>query len=149
MKSALANTAELDGLIRFLDDRKKRIVKQKDKGNGITVAMNSVGEFSIPEGVLCSIINGNCEKSIIDCVHDRYTRIHPTQKPVRLLQRLLALVSKEGDLLLDPFSGSASTAIAAFSLNRRFIGFEIDKEYYEKSIDRLQNKLGVFIDMQE
>jgi site-specific DNA-methyltransferase (adenine-specific) len=56
------------------------------------------------------------------------------------LERLLALVSKEDDLVLDPFSGSASTAIAAFNTGRSFIGFEIDPEYYELSIKRLRRK---------
>jgi site-specific DNA-methyltransferase (adenine-specific) len=77
------------------------------------------------------------EKSIIKQVRDHYNTIHPTQKPVRLLERLLALVSKEGDTVLDTFSGSASTAIAAWNTNRNFIGFEIDKEYYDLSVERL------------
>jgi uncharacterized protein YuzB (UPF0349 family) len=51
---------------------------------------------------------------------------------------LLALVSKEGNLVLDPFSGSASTAIAAWNTDRNFIGFEIDTEYYQAGVARLE-----------
>ncbi len=77
------------------------------------------------------------EQTIIQAASDHYNTIHPTQKPTNLLERLLALVSKEGDIILDPFSGSASTAVACINTNRQFIGFEIDKEYYDLSIKRL------------
>ncbi len=86
-----------------------------------------------------NIEDGLNEKSIICQVGERYTAIHPTQKPPRLLERLLALVTKEGDLVLDPFSGSASTAVACINTNRHFIGFEIDKEYYDLSMMRLND----------
>lgn len=62
--------------------------------------------------VMQSVEFGQSEKSIIKQPRDHYATIHPTQKPVRLLERLLALVTKEGDIILDPFAGSASTAIA-------------------------------------
>ncbi len=84
-----------------------------------------------------SIKHGCNERDIISVLRDHYSAIHPTQKPVRLLERLLALVSKEGDSILDPFSGSASTAIACINTKRNYIGFEIDKEYYDISMERL------------
>lgn len=93
--------------------------------------------------VMQSINNGMNEKSIIKQRRDHYSTIHPTQKPVRLLERLLALVSKAGDLVLDPFSGSASTAIAAYNTGRNFIGFEIDKEFYEASMEQLSKVLRI------
>lgn len=86
-----------------------------------------------------AIKNGCNERDIISILRDHYSAIHPTQKPVRLLERLLALVSKDGDTILDPFSGSASTAIACMNTNRNYIGFEIDKEYYDLSIKRIQD----------
>lgn len=58
--------------------------------------------------VMQSVEFGQSEKSIIKQPRDHYATIHPTQKPVRLLERLLALVTKEGDIILDPFAGSAS-----------------------------------------
>ena len=61
-------------------------------------------------------------------------QIHSAQKPVMMLCRLLLLSSNEGDVVLDPFSGSGSLAIACLLTNRKFIGFEKDKEMYEKSI---------------
>jgi site-specific DNA-methyltransferase (adenine-specific) len=61
-------------------------------------------------------------------------RIHDTQKPVELLIELLEIVSAKGETILDPFSGSGSTGIAAVNRNRFFIGFEKDEEHYRKSV---------------
>jgi site-specific DNA-methyltransferase (adenine-specific) len=66
------------------------------------------------------------------------TRHHPTQKPVKLFRDIIRDYSKENDLILDPFIGSGTTAIACKQLNRRFIGFEISKEYCEVANERLQ-----------
>lgn len=65
-------------------------------------------------------------------------RIHPTQKPRGLLEKILLDYSKENDLILDCFSGSGTTAVACYNTNRRFICIEKDKEYYEKSLERLK-----------
>jgi len=86
---------------------------------------------------LYSIHEGMNEKDIILQPRDHYATIHPTQKPVRLLERLLALTTKEGDLVVDPFAGSASTGEACFNTNRNFVGYEIDSEYYQKATSRL------------
>lgn len=83
------------------------------------------------------IKEGIIEKTVIRLHRDHYNTIHPTQKPVRLLERLLALVSQEKFTVLDPFSGSGSTEIACINTNRNYIGFEIDKEYYDLSMERL------------
>lgn len=99
------------------------------------------GFCSCNEAISCinSIKNGCNERDIISVLRDHYSAIHPTQKPVRLLERLLALVSQEECTVLDPFSGSASTAIACINTNRNYIGFEFDKEYYDLSITRINN----------
>lgn len=96
-----------------------------------------------PSGSRCSNVMqsmefGFNEKSIIKETPNRYKAIHPTEKPVRLIERLLNLVCKEENtVVLDPFSGSASTAIACINTNRQYIGFEIDKEYWDLSQDRI------------
>lgn len=91
--------------------------------------------------VMSSIEAGTSEKSIIKQARDHYSAIHPTQKPVRLIERLLALVTQPGDIVLDPFSGSCSTAVACINTNRKYIGFEIDKEYYDAGIHRINETL--------
>ena len=70
---------------------------------------------------------------------DTPERLHPTQKPVQLFQWCLQNYSKEGDLILDCFSGSGTTAIACHNLKRRFICIEKDKDYYEASVKRLED----------
>jgi site-specific DNA-methyltransferase (adenine-specific) len=115
-----------------------RAAKQR---HSVVVQNATEGDRSI--NVMRSVYFGMNEKSIIKLRRDHYATIHPTQKPVRLLERLLALVSKEGDLVLDPFSGSASTAIAAYNTGRSFIGFEIDKEFYDASMERLNKIMNV------
>jgi DNA modification methylase len=67
-----------------------------------------------------------------------YCAWHPTQKPLSLLERLIKAYTNEGDLVLDCFSGSGSTAIAAKNCGRKFIGCERDTEYYNKSLLRIK-----------
>lgn len=69
---------------------------------------------------------------------DKSERIHPTQKPVDLFEKILSSYSKENDLILDCFSGSGTTAIACHNLKRRFICIEKEKDYYEASVKRLE-----------
>lgn len=63
---------------------------------------------------------------------------HPTQKPVALIQYLIRTYSNEGDTILDNCMGSGSTAIAAIREKRNFIGFELNKEYYDKACKRIK-----------
>jgi site-specific DNA-methyltransferase (adenine-specific) len=65
-------------------------------------------------------------------------RFHPTQKPVKLYEWLLKNYAKQGDKILDTHVGSASSLIACHNLGFQYVGFELDKEYYEKSLDRLE-----------
>ena len=56
---------------------------------------------------------------------------HPTQKPIKLMDRLVELLSNEGDIVVDPFMGSGTTGVSCKKLNRNFIGVEQNKEYVE------------------
>ena len=62
---------------------------------------------------------------------------HPTQKPLRLLRRILLATTLEGDLVLDPFTGSGTTAVAAKELNRTFVGAEFEEEYARLATGRI------------
>jgi site-specific DNA-methyltransferase (adenine-specific) len=68
---------------------------------------------------------------------------HPTQKPLGLLKRIIEASTNEGDLILDPFNGSGTTGLASVKLNRRYIGIEIDPNFYTMSKNRIEeyNKL--------
>ena len=64
---------------------------------------------------------------------------HPAQFPITMIERLIKGWSNENDIVLDPFMGSGTTAIAAINTNRNYIGFEMDEEYYKASIERINN----------
>ncbi len=62
---------------------------------------------------------------------------HPTQKPLSLLKRIILASTKEGDIVLDPFTGSSTTGVAANLYNRRFVGIDLEKNYLDVSLQRL------------
>ena len=81
-------------------------------------------------------------------------KIHPTQKPVNVLKRLIEIFTDEGDVVIDPVAGSGSTLRACAELNRSCYGFEIKKDFYNKAkelmipddyLTRLQNERQINI----
>ena len=85
------------------------------------------------------VFNESCKNTIL-----RYPicsdkgRFHTTQKPLDMFNYLITVSSNQGDLVLDPFSGSGTTAVACNNLKRRFICIEKDPEYWAKSCERLK-----------
>ena len=71
-------------------------------------------------------------------VPNRNGKLHPTQKPIELLEYLIKTYSNEGDVVLDNCMGSGTTAIAALNTNRKFIGYELSETYYYIILKRLQ-----------
>jgi len=69
----------------------------------------------------------------------RHITTHPTEKPEKLLERIILLGSKKGDTILDPFMGSGTTGVIAKRYNRNFIGMEISEEYFKISKKRIKN----------
>lgn len=65
--------------------------------------------------------------------------IHPTQKSLKLMSTIVKVHTKKGDLILDPFMGSGTTGVAAIQEGRKFIGIEIDFDYYKIACDRIRN----------
>jgi site-specific DNA-methyltransferase (adenine-specific)/modification methylase len=63
---------------------------------------------------------------------------HPTQKPIKVLEHIIGIATNEGDIVFDPFMGVGSTGVAALNLGRRFIGFELERQYYDAAIKRLE-----------
>lgn len=108
--------------------------------NGITKADRSVS-------VIQGIEYGLNEKTIIKQVRDHYNTIHPTQKPVRLLERLLALVIPKDKprneiVVADFFAGSMSCMEAVHNMGMRGIATEIDEEYFEKGKQRIDKLIN-------
>ena len=73
-------------------------------------------------------------------MNDKDFRIHTTQKPVALYEWILSRYAKDGDIILDTHTGSASSLIACHNTNHKYVGFELDKHYYELSKKRLEQE---------
>ena len=63
---------------------------------------------------------------------------HPTQKPMELLERIVLASTRKDDIVLDPFSGSGTTGLAAYKYGRKYIGIELEQEYLQRSVDRFK-----------
>lgn len=72
--------------------------------------------------------------------HNKYRDEHPCQLPIHLLERIILMSTDEDDIVLDPFSGTGTTAIAAKRLGRNYIGFELDEEYVVITNKKLENE---------
>lgn len=101
------------------------------------------GDFA-PKYEMCLFINngkkikGGRDSNIIKAKKTGNEH-HPTQKPINLMEYFIEKSTNTGDMVLDCFSGSGSTAIAAHNTGRNFIGYEIEKEYFDISIKRLEH----------
>lgn len=69
-------------------------------------------------------------------------RYHPTQKPLKLINRLIMTSSNEGDIVVDPFAGCGSTQLSAIQLKRNYIGIELNEEYYNISLKRINELIS-------
>jgi site-specific DNA-methyltransferase (adenine-specific) len=78
-----------------------------------------------------------CVKSVVEVSNKKGKGNHPTQKPVELYRWLIERYSKEGDTVLDPTAGSFASVFTAVDLNRKGIGIEKDKAFYEKAVSSL------------
>lgn len=84
-----------------------------------------------------------------DTKEDGIPKIHPTQKPVRMLKRLIRIFTDEGDTVIDPVAGSGTTLRACMELNRNCYGFEIDKNFYREAKDKMLIRNYVEIEKDE
>ena len=101
----------------------------------------------------CKMLNKNNMKQIYNVYYDRHptsilnfktvapkNRLHPTQKPVELIEYLIKTYSNENDLVLDNCMGSGTTGVACKRLNRDFIGIELDENYFNIAKQRIENE---------
>ena len=90
----------------------------------------------------------NCGTSNLISVNNvkNKTHNHPTEKPVELMEILIKNSTNEGDLVLDPFVGVGATPVACQNLKRNFIGCELDKVYYDTTLERLNEGVGEFFE---
>lgn len=84
-------------------------------------------------------INNPSTKQLIKINNLIGDKVHPTQKPIELMELLINNSTNEGNLVLDPFMGSGTTGVACKRTNRKFYGIEIDKKYYNIAKERIEN----------
>jgi DNA modification methylase len=90
-----------------------------------------------------AVYDGNFPVSVIEFKHDRKVGdkgIHPTQKPVDLLRYLVLTYTNPNDVVLDATIGSGTTAIACIKEHRHFVGFELNKEYFDRAVKRINDE---------
>lgn len=108
----------------------------------------------VKNGKLGKLVDDNNDKSVREYVDTGYryptqvwkfkrdtltSNLHPTQKPVALLEELIKTFSNEGDTILDNCMGSGSTGVASINTNRNFIGIELDENYFRIAKERIQS----------
>lgn len=143
IKSSLNNEKSFNEIIDFLQTGNKKYTKSADTGSMVTRSKNSNVNVDRAVVTVNSIKNGMKPSSIHSVLREHYEMIHPTQKPVKLLERLLLLVKKsDNDIVLDPFGGSFSTMEAVYNLGLNGISCELDKEYFELGKKRINNHLA-------
>ena len=107
---------------RYITDYEFAIVATNKKGKWVFNRLNST--YERPE-FTCPIVSGK-------------ERFHPTQKPVSLMEHLILRHSNANQNIFDPFMGSGSTGVAAVSLDRNFIGMELDDDYFKVAKERIE-----------
>ena len=125
--------ADTDGFVsnKYFAGSDSTIMNTSDEKKGFNI------NHGIPRDVwyISHLTGGNKEKTG-----------YPTQKPLALLHRIIKASSSEGDIVLDPFCGCATTCVAAQQLNRKWIGIDIEKQAVNILIERLSNDAGLFKD---
>lgn len=86
------------------------------------------------------IVQGGCTKPLGGMLGNK---LHPTEKPIELLKHLILNSTKENEIVLDPFVGCGSTAIACALTGRQFIGYEIDKKYYDVAMSEIEKVTAI------
>lgn len=86
--------------------------------------------------------NGKMIFNWMEWIRDNNTpKIHPTQKPIPVLKKLIEIFTDEGDIVIDPVAGSGTTLKASAELNRHSYGFEVDKKFYKLSKDKMLSSI--------
>ena len=104
--------------------------------------LSAILGFDCPYGKVAQTFNPQMGYTDVWTDIDFYKEkhLHPTQKPLKLIRRLVEASSNPGDVVLDPFSGSGSTLVSCIQLNRHYIGIELDEEYYKIGLQRIKEE---------
>lgn len=104
--------------------------------------LSNILDFEMPYNKVAQTFNPQMGYTDVWTDIDFYKEkhLHPTQKPLKLIRRLIEASSNEGDIVLDPFSGAGSTQLSSIQLKRHYIGIELDEGYYKIGLDRIKEE---------
>ena len=104
--------------------------------------LSTILDFEMPYNKVAQTFNPQMGYTDVWTDIDFYKEkhLHPTQKPLKLIRRLIEASSNEGDIVLDPFSGAGSTQLSSIQLKRHYIGIELDEGYYKIGLDRIKEE---------
>ncbi len=142
IKTTFGNRKTFDLLKKYYEEGYKKY-EDNVPGWGVTRSKSSAKHINRTVQFAASLEEGVTEQSIIEVTGVHYGTIHPTQKPVRLLERLLALVIPESKpreeiVVADFFGGSMSCMEAVHNMGMKGIACEIDQEYFDKGKERIE-----------
>ncbi len=123
--------------LRFIEWLKTNPVPLNSKRNYLTNS-REIAVLGVKKG--CPTFNSEYDNGIYrHAIPNNGKRLHPTQKPLELMRQLIEKHSRPGDLVIDPFLGSGTTALAANQLKRNFAGCDIDKDYVRIAKERISH----------
>ena len=104
--------------------------------------LSNILDFEMPYNKVAQTFNPQMGYTDVWTDIDFYKEkhLHPTQKPLKLIRRLIEASSNEGDIVLDPFSGAGSTQLSSIQLKRHYIGIELDEGYYKIGLNRIKEE---------
>lgn len=129
------NNKDKDDVIKYIETGIKEFNYESKRKYEITARKHQGAKRGV--NLFQSVKVGKIETSIMRCNREQYKYQHPTQKPVALMERIVKLISNENDTILDPFMGGGSTGVACINVNRKFIGIELDDEYFDTAVNRI------------
>lgn len=135
LKRILSSIKNSNALLKYLEKGEK-ILSWGAKKHNLTSQTGTCN--SSPLIGVEKYTRGTLLKSVIVENREHYSMEHPTQKPINLLRKLVLLISDKGDTIFDPFMGSGSTGVASLIEGRKFVGCEIDDEYFQIAKRRIE-----------
>ena len=103
-------------------------IRKTERRGGVYRSVDGIEKYYDGTQHPCSVLPFRSEKD---------KGLHPTLKPVGLMEWLIKTFTNEGDIVIDPFAGSGSTGVAAINTGRRFVGIEQDKKYFDIAVERI------------
>ncbi len=140
-KMPLKNTEDVCVFYRKLPTYNPQGIVEVNKSK-ITKRANSTSVYNnmaLKEGAAFTQRFTNYPRQVIEFAREKGKTIHPTQKPVALMEYMIRTYTNEGDTVLDNCMGSGSTGVACKNLNRSFIGIELDPQHFETAKKRIED----------